>query len=139
VMPICVHNLCSGDEVTYSLPLLVGDVQSFTAQGHIVVKNCNQSISWPIVNGRFKALVELIPGRNNIELGFCDELLVFVLHLKFPSFTYFVRPIYIKCHGDSGEFQGPDEEDCSSNSAVERISLAARCVFDVSLVSLVNN
>jgi hypothetical protein len=125
-MPVCIHNLCSGDEVTHSLPLLVGDVQPFTAQGHVLVRNCNQSISWPILNGRFKALVELVPGENSIELRCGDDLSVFVLHLKFPSFSYFVRPIYIKCHDDSGEFQGPDEEDCSPNSAVERISLAVR-------------
>ena len=128
MMPICVHNLCSGDEVTYSLPILVGEVQPFSpTQGtRILVENGNRAISWPVVNGRFKALVELVPGGNCIKLQCSDDLLVFMLELRIPNFSNFVRPIYIKCRDDVGDFQGTQEEDRSSDSALRRISLAAR-------------
>jgi len=127
-MPICVLNLCSGDEVSYSLPLLIGEIQPFTTQGTVLVQCSCRTVSWPVVNGRFKILVELVSDANCIVLKCGEDLLEFVLHLKIPSFSYFVRPIYIKCQGDAGEFQGPDEEDRSPNNAIRRISLAARCV-----------
>ena len=125
-MPVCIQNLCSGDEISYSLPLISGEIQPPNSQETIHVHCHSRTISWPVVCGRFKALVELVPGVNCIEMKCGDDSLVFILHLKLPVSEYFVRPIYIKCRGDNGEFQGPEDEDRSANSAIQRISLAAR-------------
>jgi len=131
-MPLYIHNLTSGDVLTYSLPILVGNVRPSAAETVISVRNTKQNsvlaISWPIIDGKFKVLVDLYPGQNEIELRTAVDVTLFTLHLMPPSLTKFVRPIYICCKGDSGQFQGPDDEDRSPSSAVRRIALAARLV-----------
>lgn len=74
-------------------------------------------------------LVELSPGDNEIELRSGADVTLLTLHLVPSVLPRFVRPIYICCKDDAGEFQGPEEEDRSPSSAVRRIALAARFVF----------
>jgi len=138
VMPIYIRNFNSGDVLTYSLPILVGDVRSSAAQTVIFVRNKLRdaaAISWPIIDGKFKVLVDLLLGKNEIELSSANDVAVFILHRIHSKVTKFVRPIYICCRDDPGEFQGPDDEDRSACSAVRRIELAARLVTFVSLMS----
>ena len=141
---IQIHNFTSGDTVSYSLPLLVGEVRPPLAQGSITVTRCSSppgsnlplldsnapclddASSWPVYNGRFKALVLLVPGENRVALRYLDEVAVIVLVYCVPDFVNFVRPVYIRCSDDAGTFQGPDEEDRSLDSAVRRIILATR-------------
>lgn len=127
-MSILIHNLSSGDILSYSLPLIAGDVRPPLPQGSISVQNrrCKKASSWPVFNGRFKALVALEPGENQLEFRFFDEAIVFVLHYRIPEIVNFVRPIYIKCCDDAGKFQGPEDEDLSVESALRRISLTAK-------------
>lgn len=89
-------------------------------------RRCKKASSWPVFNGRFKVLVRLEPGENQLEFRFFDEAIVFVLHYRIPEFVNFVRPIYIKCCDDAGRFQGPEDEDLSVESALRRISLTAK-------------
>lgn len=131
VMSIQIHNLQPAEVLTYSLPLLVGDVQPPLAESSIIVcnKHNGKSTSWPVFNGNFKALVHLEPGENIIELMFYGEVVDFKLVYNVPSFNRFVRPVYIKCHDDPhGDFQGPDDEDCSAGSACRRIALGANLI-----------
>lgn len=127
-MSIIIDNLSSGDIITYSLPLITGNVRPPLPQGSVSVWNlqCKTSSSWPISNGCFKALVSLVPGENRLELKFFDETVAFVLYYEVPKFVNFVRPIYIKCCDDAGEFQAPGDEDCCVESALKRISLTAK-------------
>jgi len=128
-MSIYIRNLSSGDVISYSLPILVGDVRPSTSDSVIAVRSQQTSdpaSSWPVIDGKFKVLVHLLPGENEIELRVADIVTVFTLHLTSPKLTKFVRPIYICCKNDAGEFQGPDDEDRSPSSAVRRIALAAR-------------
>jgi len=130
-MPLYIRNLSSGDVLTYSLPILVGDVRPSAAETVILVHNKQSdtaAVSWPVIDGRFKVLVDLLPGENEIELRSANDVTVFTLHLMPSKLTKFVRPIYICCRDDPGEFQGPDDEDRSPSSAVRRIALAARLV-----------
>ena len=130
-MSVQIRNLQSEDVLTYSLPLLLGDVRPPLAESKIGVCNRrnNTSMSWPVYNGTFKALVELKPGENIIELMFYGEVVELVLVYKVPPLTRFVRPVYIKCHDDPhGDFQGPEDEDCSAESACQRIALGAKLI-----------
>jgi len=132
-MPLYIRNLSSGDVLTYSLPILVGDVRPSTAE-IILVRNKQSdvaAVSWPVIDGKFKVLVDLLPGENEIELRSANDVTIFILHLIPSKLTKFVRPIYICCRDDPGEFQGPDDENRSPSSAVRRIALAARLVMFV--------
>ena len=130
-MAIQLLNVQSGATLAYSLPLLVGEVLPPLAQSSIKVSNPTSEkygsiISWPVLNGNFKALVQLIPGENNIILSYFDEEFELVLYFQPAKFSRFVRPVYIVCRDDSGEFQAPEGEPNSLESAKNRIGLSSR-------------
>ncbi len=127
-MAIQVSNLKSGDTITYSLPLVIGEVVPLLAQGHIIVECLDGGgpITWPVLNGQFKALVQLVPGKNNIQFKYYESILQFTLFYKLPDFTKFIRPVYIVCEDDDGLFQGPEDEDTSAVSACNRIALGSK-------------
>lgn len=131
-MKIRVFNVIHGEKVPLHLPLLVGEIHASTDDGIIQVLNANRretvATKWPIIEGAFKVLVRLIPGENNIYLTHEDETLLISLVFTFPHFKYFVRPLYIVLAGDDGNFQGPEDEDCSVESALERIKLGAMLI-----------
>ena len=114
--------------MSYSLPLLVGEVRPPIPQESISVKTQHQKtpLSWPVFNGVFKAAVPLLPGSNTIQLSYYQETKEITLIYKVPKFKYFVRPVVIKCCDDDGQLQGPEEEDCSMESAQKRISLGSK-------------
>ena len=60
-MSIQVTNLLSGAAVTYSLPILAGEVTPPLTQGHLKVTCFREGRArlWPIYNGQFKVLVPL--------------------------------------------------------------------------------
>lgn len=131
-MKIRVYNVVHGERISLHLPLLVGDIDGKSGNGVIEVWNTTRretvAIKWPVIEGAFKALVRLVPGENNIRLRHGDEILSLTLVFTFPSFKYFVRPVYIMLKDDDGYFQGPAEEDCSVESALERIKLGAMLI-----------
>lgn len=120
------------DTVYNHLPLLVGDIENCTSDGFIEVVNSSdpesERLKWPVVEGAFKVLVKLIRGQNLIHLKYDDEILIFKLYRENPSFKHFVRPVYVICEEDDGYFQGPDGEDCSPQSALDRITLGAMLI-----------
>lgn len=133
-MRITVQNVIHREAVSVHLPLLVGEIESTLPpdHGHLEVWNvsCPQypRTQWPVVDRTFKALVRLGIGENIIHLKFENELSTIHLIREMPCFVYFVRPVYIVCSDDDGYFQGPDGEDCSPSSALERIKLAAMMI-----------
>ena len=131
-MRIRVYNVCHGEQISLHLPLLVGDIDQKIDDGEVEVWNSsaheNLKTKWPIIEGAFKVMVKLIPGENVICLRHLDEVLKVVLYFCYPHFKHFVRPIYIICSDDDGYFQGPPGEDCSPDSALERIKLAAMLI-----------
>ena len=60
-MSIQVTNLLSGAAMTYSLPILAGEVTPPLTQGHLKVTCFREGRArlWPIYNGQFKVLVPL--------------------------------------------------------------------------------
>ena len=129
-MSISVMNLHPGEALGYSLPLVVGEVRPPLTQGTIKVTNkqTGRTLLWPIFNGKFKALVELTYGENHILFKYYGEVLDFTLYFRVPAIKRFVRPVYIRPYDDIGSFQGPEDEDCSCESALRRISLSAKLI-----------
>ncbi|XP_013379649.1 putative zinc metalloproteinase C607.06c [Lingula anatina] len=135
-MPIRVCNLTDGESISYALPLLIGEVQQ--EQPHIADTSIDvwnettqgKVISWPVLGGQFKALVQLQEGINKIKFKSCtnQDTLSYTLIYKCPNFAKFVRPIYIRCCDDNGCFQGPQGEDNSPESAQKRIILGAQLI-----------
>lgn len=131
-MKIRVYNIVHGERISLHLPLLVGDIDGKTDNGVIEVSNKSgqkgEPACWPVIEGAFKVLVRLVPGENQIKLKHEDEILSMSIVFTFPNLRYFVRPVYIVLKDDDGYFQGPDAEDCSINSALERIKLGAMLI-----------
>lgn len=131
-MKIRVYNVIHGERISLHLPLLIGEIDGKTDDGWILVTNKSrgeiQPIKWPIIEGMFKALVRLVPGENDICLKYKDEILSLSLVFTFPNLKNFVRPVYIILKDDDGHFQGPDGENCSVESALERIKLGAMLI-----------
>ena len=155
-MPIELSSHSSDETVNHPLLLLTGSVNPLPTQGTIKVFNVticellNTATSrnntnginsgnvlgdfreedvvsyWPIFNTNFKALIPLTTGDNVILLEHgCEE---FTLHIHYviPSFTRFVRPVYIICADDEGHFQAPEGVDCSVAGACQRIATGVR-------------
>ena len=128
-MRIRVYNVIHGERISLHLPLLLGDIDCSTEDGVVKVRNTSrqeaQATEWPVVEGAFKVFVKLIPGDNHIQICHEDEILSLTLVFVFPQFKHFVRPVYIVLSDDDGYFQGPECEDCSVDSALERIKVGA--------------
>lgn len=126
-----ILNVNDGDTFCYHLPLIVGDLE-LCCQGDVTVWNSSDKkktkIEWPVIDGKFKALIKLFSGKNSISIEWGSELLTLTLYFHLPKMRRFVRPVYIVCCDDDGQFQGPDDEDCSSEGAQERITLAAMLI-----------
>lgn len=129
-MRLCVYNVVSGDTLTYHLPLLIGEADTpQIGTGHVEVwSDTATAVTWPVVGGCFKALVQLQYGANNVHFRYKSETLSMVLNYEDPKIPYFVRPVYIVCSDHDGSFQGPDDQDCSQQSALKRIALATQMV-----------
>ena len=131
-MKIRVYNVAHGEKISLHLPLIIGDIDCLTEDSEIIVWNSswqeNLRATWPVVEGAFKVLVQLTPGENHINIQYRDEILKLTLVFTFPYYKHYVRPVYIVCSDDDGYFQGPDNEDCSLDSALERIKLGAMLI-----------
>lgn len=131
-MRIRVYNVADSESLSYHLPLLAGRIDGISKDGEVEVWNTSDSkgkhIKWPVTEGYFKALVKLKPGENFLCIKYQDEILKLKLIFEVPHFKRFIRPLYIVCSGDDGYFQGPDEEDCSMESALCRIALGAMLI-----------
>lgn len=128
-MVIKLSNLQDGQSVALHLPLFIGDIGCTSSDGSITVSNTSLSnsrpIVWPVINGAFKVLVKLKVGENVIQFIHEAQVLVVTVIRYLPELDYFVRPVYIICCDHDGTFQGPDDEDCSVQSALDRIKLAS--------------
>ena len=114
-----------GENLCYSLALIRGRAPS--ACTFVSVRNQKkQSSEWPIVAGEFRAVVELMRGRNKLEFDAAGQKkTLFLIHE--PRTTRLrVTPVYVICSGHDGYFQGPRSEDRSPESAATRIGLGAR-------------
>ncbi|MBE0536687.1 MAG: hypothetical protein IH624_13555 [Phycisphaerae bacterium] len=121
---IRIENLVDGETVDYQLLLIRGSVAA-NGGDQVVVSLGSARTSWPIVHKRFKALVMLQRGRNDIQLSVDGG------PIRWLNVTYqprragpFVRMVYVIAADSDGSFQAPPGESCDMACAQERIALA---------------
>lgn len=127
-MTIKIINYRNNDKLNISLPLLIGEVV-VSGDSKIVLQNItsnSDSVTWPVINGKFKALVYLQKGKNEIKIQHKSLSLNLNLTYEPLSSKKFVRLVYIKCIDDEGLFQAPPVENNSVSSACSRIVLGAQ-------------
>ncbi|XP_042911348.1 uncharacterized protein, partial [Parasteatoda tepidariorum] len=137
-MAIRISNYQNNESINVSLPLISGEIIA-GKDSKISIKNltsASKQIVWPVINGRFKALIPLKLGKNEIELRYKNSIKLFSLNYKPLINKRFIRLVYIKCKDDPGLFQSPVEEDNSIDSACKRISLAGRMLQTFTLDKL---
>lgn len=127
-MVIKVTNYESNVIINLSLPLVIGEISCVgQTEIHIQNKSSNSNIViWPVINGKFKALIPLIPGENIINFWCNSNSHTLSLIYEPLKFKRFIRLVYIKCKDDDGLFQAPEKEDNSIDSACKRIILGAQ-------------
>lgn len=130
-MKVHVYNVADGETLPYSLPLVIGDVECLHEDSTIRVwlsHDPQAVLQWPVVAGCFKILVQLRPGQNVVNIRHDNDVLQLHLTYERPPLAHFVRPVYIVCADDDGYFQGPEDMDCSPESAMRRIVLGAQLI-----------
>lgn len=142
-MDIRVRNLRDGQTVPHSIVVIEGDIlgsigddQKSSKLIYVTVnRDCgNANTRWPIKNNRFKAVVQLVLGKNDIYVVFkkpCFRLLSLIYEP--PKTDRFIRLLYVVASDDvyNGHFQGPDEENVdkySTSHAMAKISFGAKLI-----------
>lgn len=110
-----VDNLESGATIRYSVVLLRGSVPAGAASIQIENKNASDrhgEVNPVVQEGKFKALVELSPGKNLIELstnGQGDPT-EFVIHYKPQTNPRFVRLVWMTDSSGDTRYASPKDE-----------------------------
>ncbi len=120
---IRVENLADAERVGYQLLLIRGSVGGETDR--LEVSAGPDRRTWPVAGGRFKALVMLKRGRNEIHLSapghWTRPLIVNYDPIKSGRF---VRMVYVVAAGSDGRFQAPPGEPDDIESACRRLAFA---------------
>ena len=113
-----------GAIVNHPLILIQGQLRNQIQSGiEVTNQTSGETINWPVVSSKFKALILLKPGINMIILrhGFYSKEVNYTFILR--QSPYIVQPLYIITQDDTGCFQAPPDVDNSVKSACDRISL----------------
>ena len=107
-----IENFASGDAISYSVALLRGTAPG-VERGTVVVENLSSSRSTrvtraPVVAGRFKVLVELVPGENRLTLAVGEARIDFFLTRRPDDNPRFVRLIYFVDSSGDETFATPE-------------------------------
>jgi hypothetical protein len=136
---IIIHNLKPNETVHYDLIIIKGairDKQKSTCRESrtdekIYLELDSTNLSFKLVDGKFKALVELKSLQNSITLKYCCSIITLDINYS-PRATFFsVLPLYIICEGHDGKFQSPPNESNDVGNALRRITLGAKLLQSV--------
>ncbi|MEE8451951.1 MAG: metallopeptidase [Thermoguttaceae bacterium] len=91
-------NFDGGETIRYPVALIRGELADSDVDGLVIVNRSSRRETRRLVglvdSGRFKALAELVPGRNELVLRAGEHRLPLVLHYKPQTNPYVVRAIY---------------------------------------------
>ncbi len=118
---LAVTNLAPGEMLRYNLALVRGDA----VDGPVTITSANESVSWPVVGGTWKALVPLAAGCNVVTLAAGGETLRFALRFEEQTTDHLVRPVYAEGADGPGTFDAPSGIANSEADGVARVQLAA--------------
>lgn len=132
-----VENLSQGENVGYELLLMKGSLSD--SSGRVTITSSGIRRSWPVVNGRYKALVTLQEGGNDIRLEAADH------SAKQLTINYVpkrsgdtVRMVYVVASDGDDRFQAPSNESCDAECAKRKLAFAA-LLMQTTTAELMNN
>lgn len=118
-----IDNLSEGERVGYELLLIKGDAGG--GADCIRVTGCGESRSWPVIGGRYKALVKLDSGLNNIRLeAEGNSPRDFSVYYEPKRGGEYVRLVYVIASDSDGRFQAPSGEDDDIACARRKLAFA---------------
>ena len=145
-MKIRVTNHSNGSTIHHPVILIRGCVENYStdvwrkhSRSSVLVmlhtkvdqeKNANEMerliSEIPMVKLKFKVVVKLHQGDNEIKFDFLGVKDILRISFK-PSYTpYFVRLVYIVCKDDDGRFQSPTHLNNSIDVAIKKIRVAGQ-------------
>nr|XP_023022918.1 putative zinc metalloproteinase YIL108W [Leptinotarsa decemlineata] len=129
-----VINFSNNEAVTYPIIKIIGTVQYATSVScqipadrnvYLTLEN-NTKLSANMVDNKFKFLVELGKGKNQITIKYCCETIDISLEYFSLPCENAVIPLYVICDGHDGCFQAPPWENNGIESACQRITLGSK-------------
>lgn len=116
-----LENFKDGEELRYSVPILRGTVPDKAATA-VTLTNLTSSrdtrqIEGLALEGKFKVLADLLPGRNELLLKCGEKELKFALVFKPQTNPYFVRAIYVTDNTGDTTYQTLDPKDPQNYAA----------------------
>ena len=119
-------NVVDTQSLSYPLAFVSGSVTGFPERVQVTNLATGQTAEWPIVAGRYKALILLKEGKNNIEFDFGGRKQQLTLSFVPDSLPVKrVRLIYYLAADGTGELDGPPGSDRSVQTAVKRMQTGA--------------
>lgn len=113
---LAVSNFTDGETIRYPVPLLRGTLADTTLD-QVTVTNLTatdpalRTITGVAHNGRFKALTELVPGENRLELTAGDEKRSFTLTYQPQTNPQVIRAVYFVDNTGDTRYETPFGED----------------------------
>lgn len=112
---IVVSNFTNGETVRYPVPLLKGTLSDTKATSISIINETakipGQTTTGLALNGRFKALTELVPGENKLVLQSGDTKLPFTLIYKPQTNPNIVRAVFVTDNTGNTAYDTPDPKD----------------------------
>ncbi|KAH8854385.1 hypothetical protein KSF78_0001677 [Schistosoma japonicum] len=118
--------------VNYPLFQLKGNIDPYCKCHSVFVSvrndhNCEWGMNWTLCESMFKAFVPLSLGCNTLQLKCEHHLAEFrIIYTHGRDSRLVVKPIYVICSDDNGNFQAPKGVACTKDSACKRIGLGIR-------------
>ena len=113
--PIRVTNFADGETIRYPVPLIRGELADRRCAGLTIVnrssKRDTRQLTAPSCGGQFKALAELVPGRNELVLKAGEHETELVLDYRPQTNPYVVRVIYLTDSSGQTAYQTQLEDD----------------------------
>nr|CAD7401170.1 unnamed protein product [Timema cristinae] len=140
---ISITNIRNGESICYSLAFIKGHIHTKNQnichfnenlEGKLVLHHLNPNDSlmsvsdWVILGTEFKCLINLHRGDNDLILEYCGTKLKWSIGYCPRRTVFRVMPIYIICKGHNGEFQAPNGEENTIQSACRRIAVGCKLI-----------
>jgi hypothetical protein len=113
---MAIANVKDGETLRYPVALLLGtigdrDVTKIAIVNRSAPKQAGRRWTGIAHRGRFKALVELRPGKNRLELSAGKAKLSWTLHYRPQTNPYIVRMVYFTDNSGKTAYQTPIADD----------------------------
>lgn len=132
-----IKNIKNNETFSYSFVVIKGFIHNLENQhickssASVVIANNSASYTSQLHLNKFKQLVALNRGKNNLTITYCCVNLSIVVTFIPRSSELSVMPLYIICDGHNGNFQAPDTVKNDPINALKRINTAMKLIQTV--------